>query len=131
MYTTTHTSRKIYRSRTDKVFSGVCGGLAEHFGLSSNLLRVGFVIGSLATSFTITIVYIICIFVMPLEGHPPYARTRGRSRREPPPIPKFKNRDEAISYLDHQFDKIEDKVRRMEDHVTSREYVLKRKFEDL
>ncbi len=130
MYTTTHTSRKIYRSRTDKVFSGVCGALAEHFGLSSNLLRAGFIIGTLLTSFAIAIVYINCIFVMPLDGRSEY-QTESRSRSKPPPIPKFKNRDEAMIYLDHQFDMIENKVRRMEDHVTSKEYVLKRKFEEL
>lgn len=32
--------RRLYRSREDKVIGGVCGGLAEYFGLSSGGLRI-------------------------------------------------------------------------------------------
>jgi phage shock protein PspC (stress-responsive transcriptional regulator) len=30
----------IYRSTTNKMFLGVCGGLAEHFGVSSKMVRL-------------------------------------------------------------------------------------------
>lgn len=32
--------KKFYLSKTDKKIAGVCGGLAEYFGVSSLLLRV-------------------------------------------------------------------------------------------
>ncbi len=32
--------KKLYRSTTDRKIAGVCGGLAEHFSLDSNLVRL-------------------------------------------------------------------------------------------
>ncbi|HEV2071471.1 MAG TPA: PspC domain-containing protein [Acidimicrobiales bacterium] len=38
------TSRRLYRSRSHRLLAGVCGGLAEFFGLNSTLVRLGFVV---------------------------------------------------------------------------------------
>lgn len=35
--------KRLYKSRHDKMIDGVCGGLAEYFGMSSSLIRVLFV----------------------------------------------------------------------------------------
>ena len=32
--------KRLYRSRKDKVFSGVCGGLGEYFGVDAALFRI-------------------------------------------------------------------------------------------
>lgn len=32
----------MYRSETDKVLCGVCGGIAEYFGIDATLVRLGF-----------------------------------------------------------------------------------------
>lgn len=37
-------NKKLARSRNDKVIFGVCGGIAQFFGISSNLVRVLFII---------------------------------------------------------------------------------------
>ncbi|MBY6367581.1 PspC domain-containing protein [Rhodococcoides corynebacterioides] len=37
-------ARRLTRSRRSKVVAGVCGGLAERFGLSPNLVRLLFVL---------------------------------------------------------------------------------------
>ena len=37
--------KRFYRSRTDKVWLGVCGGLAERFGWEPVLVRILFVLG--------------------------------------------------------------------------------------
>lgn len=116
-------SQSVYRSRTDKVFFGVCGGLGEHFNVSSNWIRVGFILGSALTSGMVPIVYLICIFVMPRAE-----QVAGMPHAE---APRFRSPEDALTHLDSQFDTIEEKIRRLEDHVTSREYVLRRKFESL
>jgi phage shock protein C len=36
--------KRLYRSRSDRMFKGVCGGLAEYFGLDPILIRVVFVV---------------------------------------------------------------------------------------
>jgi phage shock protein C len=42
--TGTETPKKLYKSRHDKMIDGVCGGLAEYFGMSSSLVRILFVL---------------------------------------------------------------------------------------
>jgi phage shock protein C len=37
-------TRKLYRSKTNRQLAGVCGGLAEHFGIDATLIRVLFVV---------------------------------------------------------------------------------------
>lgn len=36
----THTTRELRRSNTDRILGGVCGGLADYTGIDANLLRV-------------------------------------------------------------------------------------------
>lgn len=51
-------SKKLYKSRTDKKWAGVCGGLAKYFGISSTVIRLLFVITFFAGSGTSLLVYI-------------------------------------------------------------------------
>ena len=37
-------TRKLYRSTTNRQLAGVCGGLAEYFNLDATLIRVLFVL---------------------------------------------------------------------------------------
>ena len=41
-------ARKLYRIREGKVFTGVCGGIAKHFDVDPKLVRLLFVVCSLA-----------------------------------------------------------------------------------
>lgn len=41
----------LYRSRTDKRMSGVCGGLGEYFKIDPTLIRVGWVVVTLMSGF--------------------------------------------------------------------------------
>lgn len=35
--------KKLYRSRQDRMISGVCGGLGEYFNIDATLIRLAFV----------------------------------------------------------------------------------------
>ena len=37
-------NKKLYRSQTNKKLAGVCGGLAEHFGLNASAVRIVFIL---------------------------------------------------------------------------------------
>ena len=37
-------TRKLYRSTTNRQLAGVCGGLAEYFNLDATLIRVLFIV---------------------------------------------------------------------------------------
>jgi len=50
------------------MIAGVCGGIAEYFGIDSTLVRVGYVLlGIFSAGFPSIIVYLILAFVMPEE----------------------------------------------------------------
>ncbi len=64
-----HTSRPFVRSRHDRMLAGVIGGIAARFGWNSTLLRVIYVLGSIASAaFPGILAYLILWLLMPEEG---------------------------------------------------------------
>jgi len=61
------TKKRLTRSRTDKKFLGVCGGLAEYLNLDPTLVRIAFVIGVISSAGPLIIAYFGLAFVMPKE----------------------------------------------------------------
>ena len=59
--------RKLYRSSRDKKIFGICGGLAEYFGVDTTLLRVLLIIVAVFSAGSVILVYIIAGFVIPRE----------------------------------------------------------------
>ncbi|MHA2788699.1 PspC domain-containing protein [Corynebacterium sp. S7] len=57
-------SRKLYRSRNDRYIAGVCGGIAETYGINATLVRLLFVIVTLA-GFAGVLLYIVAWILMP------------------------------------------------------------------
>jgi phage shock protein PspC (stress-responsive transcriptional regulator) len=63
------TTRSLSRSRDDRMLAGVMGGIARRFGWNATLLRVLFVILSIASAaFPGILVYLILWLLMPDEG---------------------------------------------------------------
>jgi len=61
-------SRDWFRSTSDRMVSGVCGGLAEEFGLPPAVVRLGFVLLTLFSFGTGLLLYIVLWAVMPEDG---------------------------------------------------------------
>lgn len=57
----------LYRSRTDRMIFGVCGGLAHYFDVDPTLVRIAFVLLALFQGIGI-IAYILLAIVIPKEG---------------------------------------------------------------
>jgi phage shock protein C len=57
-------NQRLYRSQTNKVFAGVCGGLAEYFDVDPVVIRVLFVLMVLFGG-TGIVLYIAAIFIVP------------------------------------------------------------------
>ncbi len=62
-------NQKLYRSQTNKVFAGVCGGLAEYFDVDPVVIRVLFVLMVLFGG-TGIVLYIAAIFIVPKKPFP-------------------------------------------------------------
>lgn len=63
-----HHPKKLYRSRTNRVFAGICGGLGTYLGADPTVIRL---VWALIVVFTGLVpgalVYIIGIFLIPEE----------------------------------------------------------------
>jgi phage shock protein PspC (stress-responsive transcriptional regulator) len=59
--------KRLYRSRRDKMISGVCGGLGEYFKIDPVLIRLIFVILAFINAIGI-IAYILLWIIVPPEG---------------------------------------------------------------
>ena len=60
-------SRKLYRSATNKMLCGVCGGLGEYFGIDPTIIRLIWAI--LICSGPGIIAYIIAAVVIPQKTY--------------------------------------------------------------
>lgn len=56
--------KRLYRSTIDRKLCGVCGGIAEYFGIDSTIVRLALVLLTLL-GFSGIIVYIIAAIIMP------------------------------------------------------------------
>ncbi|OHB25812.1 MAG: PspC domain-containing protein [Parcubacteria group bacterium RIFOXYD2_FULL_52_8] len=65
--------KRLYRSRTNRVFAGICGGLSDYLEVDATVLRLIWLLVLVFTGFFPGgLVYIIAIFVIPEEpglGH--------------------------------------------------------------
>lgn len=73
-------TKKLYRSSTDKILTGVCGGIAEYFAMDSTVLRLIWVLVVAFTGFVPgVLVYIIAAIIMPIKPIEPPAPTAAAS----------------------------------------------------
>ena len=63
--------KKLYRSKKDKKFAGVCGGIASFFKIDSSIIRLIWALAILCAG-TGLLAYIVCAFVIPEEPEDDY-----------------------------------------------------------
>jgi phage shock protein C len=56
------------RSRTDEVFAGVLGGVAEYFRLDAGKVRIAYVIASLFSAGLGIVTYLLAWYVIPEDA---------------------------------------------------------------
>lgn len=63
-------TRRLRRSVSDRWLAGVCGGLADYFGLDPTVVRFGYVLLSLlSAAFPGFLVYLVLWFMIPEEEY--------------------------------------------------------------
>ena len=59
-------TKRLTRSRSNRMIAGVCGGIAEYMEIDPTLVRVGYVVLSLMSAgFPGIIVYLVLAAIMP------------------------------------------------------------------
>jgi phage shock protein C len=70
--------RRLYRSRTDNMLTGVSGGLAEYFDVDPALVRLMWILTGIFSGGLILLVYVAMWLVVPIEPEP-LAQARQRA----------------------------------------------------
>ncbi len=60
--------KKLYRSRQNSMVGGVCGGIAEYFGIDATMVRLGWVLFC-AFGGSGVLAYFICCLVIPKSDY--------------------------------------------------------------
>ena len=121
--------KRFYRSRTERVWLGVCGGVAERFGWEPTLVRLLFVLSIFFMAGPISIfAYVIVAIITPKEP-------MGRRNLAPEEEQFWRNVSDrprvTASGLKYTFMDLEERLRNIERSVTSEEWRLKKAFKDL
>lgn len=61
-------SRKLFRSRSNRMIVGVCAGLANFFGIDPTVVRLLFAVGTLFGFGSFILIYIVLFIVVPEES---------------------------------------------------------------
>lgn len=127
---------KLYRDvKRGKIF-GVCGGIARYYGLESWVVRILAVTGLIFLNWMVFVAYLVAALILDpapgldeqaVRGTRPHRRASRRAgrreHRERPPSPQRR-----LRYVGAHFDELELRLRRMEAHVTSGQYELRREL---
>ena len=62
-------TKRLYRSRSDRMISGVCAGIGEYLGIDPTVVRLLFLLGLFAGGSTVP-VYIVMMIIVPEEPLP-------------------------------------------------------------
>lgn len=60
-------AKRLYRSKTDRMIGGVCGGLAEYFNVDPVIVRLLFLLGLICVGGTF-VAYLIMWIVVPEQA---------------------------------------------------------------
>lgn len=117
----------LYRDPDNGVILGVCAGFADYFGWERRTLRIAVAISAIFFLPQVLVVYVLAAIFMKRKPSPVYGTGeeavfwRAVSTRPA----------DTFSSLRYRFRTLEDRLVRLEKHVTSKEYKLNRDFRDL
>lgn len=62
-------TRRLYRSRTDRVLTGIAGGMAEYLEVDPTVVRILWVLATIFTGGLVLLLYIVLAFVIPVNPY--------------------------------------------------------------
>jgi phage shock protein C len=60
-------NKRLYRSRSQRMIAGVCGGVGEYVNLDPTLVRILFVLAGFLSAGSVILVYLAMMLVIPEE----------------------------------------------------------------
>ncbi len=121
--------KKLYRNSEDAICCGVCAGLADYFNWDVWLVRI---IALTLLVFTNSFVFVAYIFGwIFLKDNPDIPRNRTKINRRFENLKHSFTGTGAVDDICKRFERTEKRLRRLEAHVTSPEFKLRREFDNL
>ena len=126
----------LYRNTEKGKIGGVCAGLADHFGINANIMRLIFIAGLIFINSIAFFAYIILWIVLSprKSGKPEYDYEYDEEERCYRKKQMFRYRKPAQDRMQSAHERLESLLKRVENverYVTSSRYDLDRKFADL
>ncbi|MDN3505213.1 MAG: PspC domain-containing protein [Rhabdochlamydiaceae bacterium] len=59
--------KRLTKSSSDRIFSGICGGIGKFLRVNSHIVRAACVVGCFISFGTLVLIYIAAIFILPIE----------------------------------------------------------------
>ncbi len=114
----------LYRARDGRIL-GVCKGLARFLDVPVTLVRLGMILLAVFTGFWPAAgLYLLAGFILKPEP----ALTPGNEAEREFYNSYASSRESGLRRVKRKFDRLEKRIRRIEDSVTSREYDWDRRF---
>ena len=85
---------RLFRSRSEKIWAGVCGGLANYFDIDPVIVRLLVALSFFISGGITFILYLVCIFIIPKESYYPLNNQWQQGRV--PNIPDPEHHEEPI-----------------------------------
>ena len=121
--------RKLYRNTEDAIIGGVCAGIADYFDWHVWLVRIiALSLLVFTNSFAFFLYIIGWIF---LKDNPDIPRNRARVNKRFENLKHSFDRTGVVDDICRRFERSEKRLRRLEAHVTSPEFKLRREFDNL
>lgn len=127
--------RKLRLGSENKIFLGVCSGIAQYLGIEAWQARLAFLLGLLLIPGVLIVLYFIFWFLLRKEDdfemeHRP--RSKKRKGKSSPSTALAKRRPRvALRVVQSDFERNELRLRRIEKFVASGQYELFRGFSDI
>lgn len=118
---------RIYKSTRDRVFAGVCGGIAEHFNVEPWGVRLLFIILTLMGMAFVPPVYVIMAWVLktaPDEHFTSYEQEEFWNTFQ-------SSRSDALRKVHRSFEMLDKRLQRMESIVTKPAFELEEEWRNL
>jgi phage shock protein C len=132
----TRRGRKFYLDKDNAKISGVCAGIADYFGWDVTIVRIVWVVATIFTGFwPMVVAYILAAWLV--DAKPRGLTYRSDERYEAARAEIDETRRDAANHrprtwqfsdVKSRFDRVEDRLRTLEQVVTSREFQMDREL---
>ncbi|MFH1728227.1 MAG: envelope stress response membrane protein PspC [Pseudomonadota bacterium] len=118
---------RLYRNPDKGILFGICAGIADYLNISRTLVRLIIIIGAIFLSPFFWIGYIALIFILKKKPANQYrSEEEAIFWRSVTLTPK-----ETFADIRHKYRTMNERMRKIEDYVTSSEFELEQKYKNL